>query len=169
MFVINQNSTTMIQKITLSKLSTVVVLFLFMFISSFKSIQTKYSVEDFVEFDVTEEVPLFKVCEKSNTRKEAVECFNKKMSSHIRNNFAYPEEALEKRIQGKVEISFIISEFGSIKDIVAKASNSVEYEKKLLETEAVRIVSRLPKFTPGKHRGKVVNVKYSLPITFKMM
>lgn len=162
------------QKTTIKKTNAILFVFLialFSFTSSsFKNWQSKpTSLEDFIEFEVIEEVPLFKGCEKSNSRKEAVECFNKKMSSHIRNNFTYPEEALENRIQGKVEISFIINESGMIKDIVAKASNEKEYEKKILETEAIRIVSKLPKFTPGKHKGKIVNVKYGLPITFKMM
>lgn len=164
----------MIQKTTINNSKATLVAFFIAVISftssSFINSQSlKPSLEDYVEFEVTEEVPLFKGCEKANSRKDAVECFNKKMSSHIRNNFNYPEEALDNRIEGKVAISFIINESGVIKDIVAKATNDKDYERKLLETEAIRIVSKLPKFTPGKHQGKVVNVKYSLPITFKMM
>ncbi|WP_445456665.1 energy transducer TonB [Flavobacterium sp. HNIBRBA15423] len=161
----------MIKNTINDRLKTGLLVFLTFIISfsiiSFKNI--KLASDEVIEFEVTEEVPLFKGCEDSSSRKEAVECFNKKMMNHIKRNFTYPEEALENRIQGKVDVSFIINEFGKIKDIKASASNEKEYDKKLLETEAIRIVSILPKFTPGKHKGKIVNVKYGLPIIFKMM
>ncbi|MCO6161453.1 energy transducer TonB [Flavobacterium sp. NRK F7] len=157
-------------KTTQTKLRTIVLLlFLFSIITSFTNVKKNTSTEDFIAFEVTEEVPLFKGCDGSSSRKEAVECFNKKMMNHIKRNFTYPEEALENNIQGRVEVSFIINEVGIVKDIQANASNEKANEKKILEAEAIRIVSLLPKFTPGKHQGKVVNVKYGLPITFKMM
>ena len=157
-------------KTTQTKLRTVVLFFfLFSIITSFTNVEKNTSIEDFIGFEVTEEVPLFKGCDGSSSRKEAVECFNKKMMNHIKRNFTYPEEALENNIQGRVEVSFIINEVGVVKDIQANASNEKANEKKILEAEAIRIVSLLPKFTPGKHQGKVVNVKYGLPITFKMM
>lgn len=157
-------------KTTQTKLRTIVLFFfLFSIISSFTNVEKNTSIEDFIAFEVTEKVPLFKGCDGSSSRKEAVECFNKKMMNHIKRNFTYPEEALESNIQGRVEVSFIINEVGVVKDIQANAFNEKANEKKILETEAIRIVSLLPKFTPGKHQGKVVNVKYGLPITFKMM
>ena len=157
-------------KTTQTKLRTVVLFFfLFSIITSFTNVEKNTSIEDFIAFEVTEEVPLFKGGDGSSSRKEAVECFNKKMMNHIKRNFTYPEEALENNIQGRVEVSFIINEVGVVKDIQANASNEKANEKKILEAEAIRIVSLLPKFTPGKHQGKVVNVKYGLPITFKMM
>ncbi|NHN26590.1 energy transducer TonB [Flavobacterium jejuense] len=136
-------------------------------ITSFENISL--ASEDFIEFEVTEVVPLFKGCDNSNSRKESVECFNKKMMNHIKRNFNYPEEALEKRIQGRVDVSFIINQSGKVENIKANASNVKDSDKKILEIEATRIVSLLPKFTPGMHKGKIVNVKYGLPIVFKMM
>ncbi|VXC35007.1 conserved hypothetical protein [Flavobacterium sp. 9AF] len=158
------------QKNTFQVKLKLVLLFMFsLFFTSFNSSELYINSEDFIEFYQAEQIPVFKGCDEMLTRKEAVECFNKKMTNHVKRNFTYPEEALENRIQGRVDVTFIISESGLIKDIKAIATNEKEYEKKILETEATRIVSLLPKFIPGKHQGKIVNIKYGLPITFKMM
>ncbi|WP_130735785.1 energy transducer TonB [Flavobacterium sp. J27] len=138
-------------------------------LTSFKNRVEMFIIEDFVDFAVAEEIPQFKGCDGFMTRKEAVECFNKKMMNHIKRNFTYPEEAVDRKIEGRVDVSFIITNAGLIKDITAKASNDRESDGELLEYEAKRIISMLPKFTPGKHQGKLVNVKYGLPITFRMM
>lgn len=157
-------------KTTITKKTATLYVFLIALLTiTSSSFKNKTILEDFITFEMADEVPLFKGCEKSNTRREAIECFNKKMTYHIKNNFTYPEEAFEKKIEGKVEISFIINEAGVVKDVVAVASNDKEYDRKLLETEAKRIITKLPKFTPGKHQGKIVNIKYGLPITFRLM
>ncbi|MEO9891677.1 TonB family protein [Aurantibacter sp.] len=114
---------------------------------------------DGVPFAVVEEVPVFPGCENAeNTR----ECFQKMMQKHIGDNFKYPEEAQEKGIQGRVSIMFTISTDGSIQNVKMRGPD------KLLEEEAARIISLLPKMTPGKQNGKVVNVPLSIPISFAL-
>lgn len=133
-------------------------------IYSFKTVSQSDSFEDVIPFEQTDEIPLFKGCDDSNSRKESVDCFNQKMMNHIKRNFNYPEDALESNIQGKVDITFIINESGLIKDI----KTSSQDKSGLLEEEAARIISSLPKFQPGKHKGKIVSVKYGVPIIFKL-
>ena len=116
-----------------------------------------------VPFAVVEEIPRFPECE-NLSKEEAKECFNYNMYKHIMENFTYPKEAEEKKIEGRVSVQFIIDKEGNIRDVVTRGPANGE----LLEVEAKRIVSLLPKFIPAKHKGKAVNIKYGLPITFKL-
>lgn len=75
----------------------------------------------------------------------------------------YPAEALQQRVEGKVYVSFVISASGGVQD--PKAVNN---PNPLLAAEAVRAVSSLSAFTPGKQAGKAVPVTFTLPITFRL-
>ena len=75
----------------------------------------------------------------------------------------YPTEAQEKGIQGRVIVQFIVKKDGSI--IEPKVMKPVD---PLLDAEAVRVVSAMPKWNPGKQRGQAVNVRFTLPITFRL-
>lgn len=78
-------------------------------------------------------------------------------------NLKYPEEARKKEIEGKVLVSFVIAKDGSIEEI--KSLNQVH---PLLDSEAIRVVKLLPNWEPGKKDGKVVRVRFTLPINFKL-
>ncbi len=84
------------------------------------------------------------------------------LQKHISENFRYPEEAQKLGIQGRVSIIFIIDQDGNITNIRKRGPH------KLLEAEAERIITLLPKMTPGKHDGKTVNIPFSIPIAFKL-
>lgn len=122
-------------------------------------------VMDEVDEEVTvnwvtiEEVPVFPGCEKENDKRT---CFNEMMQLHIRKNFRYPEMAQELGLEGRVNTQFIIHKDGSIGTIRKRGPHA------LLENEAERILSKLPKMTPGKQRGTAVKVPFSIPITFKL-
>ena len=74
-----------------------------------------------------------------------------------------PLEAAEKQgIQGRVSILFTIDTNGEISSIKKRGPSEI------LENEAVRIIERLPKMQPGKHKGETVNVPFAIPITFKL-
>ena len=66
-------------------------------------------------------------------------------------------------MQGRVAVSFVVRKDGSVSN--AEISRSVAPS---LDAEALRVVQSMPKWTPGKQNGKPVNVKYVVPITFKM-
>ena len=89
-------------------------------------------------------------------------CFNEMMQKHIRKNFRYPEIAQEMGVQGRVNVMFTIQKDGSIGNIRYRGPD------KNLEQEALRIIEKLPRMTPGKQRGRAVRVPFSIPITFKL-
>jgi len=112
-----------------------------------------------VPFAVIEDVPVFPGCEGASNKKA---CFQEQMQKHIRKNFRYPEIAQEMGVQGRVSVVFVIQKDGSIGNIRMRGPD------KNLEAEALRIIKKLPKMTPGKQRGRAVKVPFSIPITFKL-
>ncbi|WP_293296642.1 energy transducer TonB [Allomuricauda sp.] len=112
-----------------------------------------------VPFAVIEDVPVFPGCEGASDKKA---CFQEMMQKHIRKNFRYPEIAQEMGVQGRVSVIFVIQKDGSIGNIRMRGPD------KNLEAEALRIIQKLPKMTPGKQRGRPVKVPFSIPITFKL-
>ncbi|EAR02337.1 M56 family metallopeptidase [Maribacter sp. HTCC2170] len=112
-----------------------------------------------VPFAIVDEVPVFPGCEDANDK---IECFNTNLVNHIKKHFSYPIKAQELGIQGRVNILFSIASNGMINNIKTKGPNE------LLEEEAKRIIGKLPRMTPGKHKGKVVHVPFSIPISFKL-
>lgn len=81
----------------------------------------------------------------------------------IGKNVKYPVLAMENGIQGKVYIQFVIEKDGSITDV--KVIRGVDAS---LDKEAIRVVQSMPKWKPGKQRGKAVRVSYTLPINFQL-
>lgn len=79
----------------------------------------------------------------------------------------YIEESIPKDItkEGRTSISFVVERDGSLSNIEIIRSSS----HKELDDEAIRIIKRMPKWMPGRQRGKAVKVKYTIPITFRKM
>ena len=78
-------------------------------------------------------------------------------------NMKYPVEAMNKKEQGKVIVQFIVSENGEVSE--PKIIRSVS---PALDKEACRVVLAMPKWNPGKLKGKPVAVRYMLPISFRL-
>lgn len=114
-----------------------------------------------VPFAIIEDVPLFPGCE-NVAKDKRKDCFQEKIQAHIKKNFTYPDAAIDAGHQGKVFVSFVIEKDGS----VSIANMRAPYPT--LEKEARRIMTKLPKMTPGKQRGKPVRMTMSIPITFKL-
>nr|WP_288935439.1 energy transducer TonB [uncultured Allomuricauda sp.] len=115
-----------------------------------------------IPFILIENAPVFPGCENEQTEKDKRACFQEQMLKHIRKNFRYPEVAQEMGLQGRVSVVFTVQKDGSIGNVRLRGPHES------LETEAARIISKLPKLTPGKQRGTPVKVPYSIPITFKL-
>ena len=81
----------------------------------------------------------------------------------IQKNVRYPAIAKEYNITGKVYVSFIVDKQGNVTNV--KIVRGVD---KNLDAEAVRVVSSLPKYKPGKQRGKPVRVMFTIPINFTL-
>lgn len=83
------------------------------------------------------------------------------LRKYIAANLKYPVIAQENGVQGKVYVSFVVDADGGISN--AKVARSVDPS---LDKEALRVVNSLPKWKPGKQRGKPVRVSFTVPINF---
>lgn len=88
---------------------------------------------------------------------------DKEMAKFISENMKYPIKAQEAGIGGKVVVGFVVSKTGEIGEV--KLVRSIDAD---CDAEAMRVVKAMPKWIPGKHAGKDVNVIYMLPLTFKL-
>ena len=107
-------------------------------------------VQDQEIFQIVEEMPSFPGGEA-------------KLMEYVAKNIKYPQIARETGIQGRVFVGFVVEPDGSISNV------------KLLrgigggcDEEAMRVIKSLPKWKPGKQRGKAVRVSYQIPVFFKL-
>jgi hypothetical protein len=113
-----------------------------------------------IPFAIIDQVPLFPGCE-SIPKEEQKRCMAMNVSKHVNSNFNV-KLANELKLTGRqrIWVVFKINTEGDVIDVRSRAEHSE------LEKEAIRVIKTLPKFTPGEHKGKKVNVPYSLPIIF---
>ena len=107
-------------------------------------------------FMIVEDMPRFMGCTDD-------ECTQLEIMKYISKNTKYPPIAKENNITGRVFVSFVVDKTGKVTKV--KILRGVD---KYLDAEAVRVVKSMPKFKPGKQRGKAVNVQYNVPINFKL-
>ena len=85
------------------------------------------------------------------------------LMQYLSTNVRYPKDAKESGTQGSVIVSFIVEKDGSISNAkVTKPTYSS------LDEEALRVVSAMPKWVPGKQNGEAVRVKYAVPVSFRL-
>ena len=85
------------------------------------------------------------------------------LMAYLRKNIKYPAICRENNIQGKVIVTFVVNKDGSIVDVeVAKGVNPA------LDKEAVRVISQMPNWQPGRQLGRPVRVRYSVPVNFRL-
>lgn len=112
---------------------------------------TKKNIEENMEtFDVVERMPVFPGGQTA-------------LMEYIGKNLRYPAKAQQEKIQGRVIASFIVEKDGSISEPTIMRSVSPE-----LDAEAIRLLSTMPKWTPGTQGGKEVRVRYTVPIHFRL-
>jgi protein TonB len=85
------------------------------------------------------------------------------LMQYLSSNIKYPEECEENDIQGRVVCTFVVERDGSITDL--KVTKPVH---PLLDKEALRVLSLMPKWMPGTQEVETVRVKYTLPVTFRL-
>lgn len=116
---------------------------------------------DPVPFISIEFAPIFKGCE-GLTKEQNKKCFDKKMLRFVQRNF---DSQLANEIglsSGKyrIQTQFVIDNMGKVIDINIRAPH------RKLQQETLKLIEKLPKFTPGKQGSKTVKVRYTLPISF---
>jgi len=116
-------------------------------------------LSDSTKIDSTKEVEIF-------DRTEVMPRFPggpEQMMKYLSKNIKYPELARKNGLQGKVVIKFYIDVDGTVKEpVVLKDGVGGGCAE-----EAMRVISMMPKWSPGTQRGKAVKVYYVLPVTFK--
>ncbi|NLH28589.1 MAG: energy transducer TonB, partial [Bacteroidales bacterium] len=85
------------------------------------------------------------------------------LMKYLSENIRYPVIAQENGIEGRVICSFVVERDGSITDVQV-----VRGVDPSLDKEAVRVIQSMPKWKPGKQRGKPVRVRFTLPIVFRL-
>jgi len=127
--------------------------------------QIKEAVEEItdVPFAVIENVPIYPGCENLRNNDERKKCMSEKIDAFVKRKFN-SELANDLGLDGRQRISvqFKIDNKGNVVEVLARAPHP------RLESEAKKVIGELPKMTPGKQRGKAVNVMYSLPIIFEV-
>lgn len=81
----------------------------------------------------------------------------------VQQNVKFPTIALENGIQGRVVLSFVIEKDGRLTNIQV-----LQTPDRSLSEEAIRVLNKSPKWSPGKQRNQVVRVKYTLPVDFRV-
>lgn len=85
------------------------------------------------------------------------------LMAFIKQNMQYPNNARRMRIEGTVHVGFIVSKTGEISDVTVLRGFMTECDK-----EAVRVVKLMPPWKPGKQNGRNVNVRFILPLRFRL-
>ncbi len=85
------------------------------------------------------------------------------LNNYLMKNIKYPPKAAENGIQGRVIVTFVITKEGKMTK--AKVKKSID---PLLDAEALRVVKTMHKWIPGRQNGKVVNVQFTIPVTFRL-
>lgn len=85
------------------------------------------------------------------------------MMQYLSKNINYPPLARDAGIQGRVFITFVVGPDGSISNV--QTMKGIGYG---CDEEAERVVKNMPKWNPGKQRGKAVKVQFNLPVTFRL-
>ena len=81
----------------------------------------------------------------------------------VQDNVRFPQIALENGISGRVVLSFVIEKDGRLTNIQV-----LQTPDRSLSEEAIRVLNKSPKWSPGKQRNQVVRVKYTLPVDFRV-
>lgn len=108
------------------------------------------TVNDSVVFEVVEKMPEFPGGQSA-------------LMEYLAKNMKYPVDAQEAGVQGRIIVSFIVRKDGSITDI-----KTVRGVSPSLDKEAERVVAAMPKWIPGTQRGQAVNVKFTVPLMFRL-
>jgi len=86
------------------------------------------------------------------------------MMEFLMMNMKYPQAAVKAKQQGRSVVGFVVRKDGTVSDV--HITKSAGYA--VLDEEAMRVVKSMPAWEPGKQKGKPVNVKYNVPITFRL-
>ncbi len=112
---------------------------------------------DQIPFDIVEKAPIYPECAEQDSS-ELKNCFSDAISRFITENFNFSSTENYGDETFKIFVRFFINKKGQVTDISVRATST------LLERKLIRVIEKLPEMTPGKQKGKNVNVVYTFPI-----
>ena len=118
----------------------------------------EYVAPEVVEEEVVEQ-EIFKIAEEM----PAFPGGEAKLMEYVAKNVKYPQIARETGVQGRVYVNFVVEPDGSVSNVSVLRGIGGGCDE-----EAIRVVKSMPKWKPGKQRGKAVRVSYMLPVNFKL-
>ena len=122
------------------------------------AVEVKYTAVE-VEEEEVEEQQIFQVVEEMPEFPGGMgDCMK-----FLGKNIKYPQISQENGVQGRVIVQFVVNQDGSIVD-----PQVVRGVDPYLDKEALRVISMMPKWKPGKQRGKAVRVKFTVPVMFRL-
>ncbi|WP_294479585.1 TonB family protein [uncultured Bacteroides sp.] len=124
-----------------------------------KTVQTSVAITEAEKKDEIGDEEVFEVVEQMPEYPGG----NQELMKFLSSNIKYPTNAIENKIEGRVIIQFIVSKDGNLKNV--KIVRSIDKE---LDAEALRVINAMPKWKPGMQKGEVVNVRYTVPVTFRL-
>ena len=113
-------------------------------------------------FVVVETAPFFPGCEEEE-KENRKSCADEKLFNHLSNNIVYPPIARENGITGRVIVQFVVEKDGSITDVKVLRGIGGGCDE-----VAQEVISEMPKWNPGKQRGRPVRVQFTLPVAFTL-
>lgn len=113
-------------------------------------------------FQVVEEMPLFPGCEHLESKRERNSCSQEKLLQFIDSLLIMPPEVVSGQVEGTGVVSFVIDERGEAGPPKVLKSVCV-----LCDEQMLSIVRQLPRWIPGKQRGRKVPVQFNLPVRFE--
>jgi protein TonB len=90
------------------------------------------------------------------------------MMDFLNDNIKFPKEAEEKGVEGTVFVDFIVAANGIVREVQVTDETNEDVDQSF-RNEAIRLVSSMPAWVPGRQHGKAVDVRFTIPITFQMM
>ena len=112
---------------------------------------------------ISEQMPRFPGCE---LEEDPDQCTKDRLIDHIYSNLKYPELAKENRVEGMVVVQFKIDKKGEMKDVVIRRDIGAGCGQ--AAADVVSSLMALSLWTPGKQRGRPVNILYTMPVKFKL-
>lgn len=110
-----------------------------------------------------DEQPYLLYCDYILSNSERDLCSDEFLKEYILKNLEYPKEAIEKEIECNVLSKFIIKSDGSVSDIEVLQTCGDEFTKAV-----ITLIENMPEWKPGLYKKKPVDVKYLLPLVFKL-
>ena len=122
--------------------------------------EQQVEVEKTAAVELTTNIEAYNVCEKMPEFPGGTVALMKFLAENLK----YPEDARKEKAEGRAFICFVVKSDGSISDIKVMKSTGNES----LDKEAMRVVSLMPKWTPGTQGGEKVNSKFTIPVQFRL-